>query len=236
MSGMRATQKPLPRLLLCSHEHDSALAMQGAVFRDAGYPVRTTATSKGIQACFAARDFDIVVLNHSLSFANRKALAREIKKLKPESGVLVLHHSGALGNPYVDLAADSRLGAKTMLRALQRLEGMLHARSHQADGFAGRYFVVADANRNFIFASDAVCTLLGYDRAVFLELRIDNVVKGATAVTQPLFQKFVAEGQQEGRISLKHRSGRIIRVDYRSKVEADGCMLARWEPEADSAS
>jgi PAS domain-containing protein len=113
---------------------------------------------------------------------------------------------------------------------------MLHARSHQADGFAGRYFVVADANRNFIFASDAVCTLLGYDRAVFLELRIDNVVKGATAVTQPLFQKFVAEGQQEGRISLKHRSGRIIRVDYRSKVEADGCMLARWEPVADSAS
>src|ERR1051325_5024779 len=221
MSGSNAQQKPLPRLLLCSSEHDSALAMQGAVFRDAGYPVRTTATSKGIQACFAARNFDIVVFNHSLSFADRKAFARQIKKLKPESGVLVLHHSGALGNPYVDLAADSRLGAKIMLRALQRLEGMLHARSHHADGFAGNYFVVADANRNFTFASDAACTLLGYDRAMFLELRIDDIVKGATAVTQPLFQKFVAEGRQARSISLKLRSGRTIQVDYWSKVESD---------------
>src|ERR1051325_9782749 len=131
MSGPPAVQKPLPRLLLCSDEHDSALAMQGAVFRDAGYPVRTTATSKGIQACFKARDFDIVIFNHSLSFADRKAFARGIKKLKPESGVMVLHHSGALGNPYVDLAVDSRLGAKAMLRALQRLEGMLQSAKHR---------------------------------------------------------------------------------------------------------
>lgn len=234
MSGSNAPHKPLPRLLLCSDEHDSALAMQGAVFRDAGYPVQTTATSKGIQARIEAGDFDIVVFNHSLSFADRKAFAQQIKKLKPQSGVLVLHHSGALGNPYVDLAVDSRLGPKAMLRSLQRVEGMLHARSHHVEGFAGNYFVVVDANRNYIFASDAVCKLLGYDRAMFLELRIDDVVSGATPVTAPLFRQFVTDGQQTGRITLRHRSGKMVPVNYWSKIETDGCMLARWEPVADS--
>jgi PAS domain-containing protein len=232
MQGAPASQKPFRNVLLCSDQHDSALATQSAVFSRAGYSVQTAATNPGIDGRLKAGDFDIVVLNHSLSFADRKVLARKAKTLKPGSGVLVLHHSGALDNPDVDLAVDSRMGAATMLRALERLECMMHARTHQDDRFAGSCFVVADANRNYTFASDAACELLGYNRAMLLELRIDNVVDGATAVTGPLFQKFVSQGEQQGSIRLRHRSGKLIAVNYWSKVEPDGCMIARWEPVA----
>jgi hypothetical protein len=72
--------------------------------------------------------------------------------------------------------------------------------------------------------------LLGYDRAMLLELRIDDVVDGSTRVTDPLFRQFVAMGEQTGRITLRHRSGRKIQVRYTSKVEPDGCVIAHWEP------
>jgi len=232
MQAAKDATDHLPSLLLCSDQDDSALATQAAVFSGAGYPVAISTTKPEIQETLKTDGFDVLVLNHSLSFDDRKALARRAKKLNPDRGVLVLHHSGSLGNPHVDLAIDSRLGPKAMLRALQRLEGMMHARSHHSDGFAGDYFVVVDGNRNYIFVSDAVCELLGYDRAMFLELRIDDVVDGATTVTDPLFRKFVADGQQTGRINLRHRSGKLIAVNYWSRIETDGCMIARWEPMA----
>ena len=216
-------------LLLCSRMQDSAAAMQGAVFREAGYSVRLAANGE-IQKRIENGGFNILVLNHSLSFDDRKQLARKAKLHKPESGVLVLHHSGSLDNPYVDLAVDSRSGAKSMLRAVQRLEGMLHARSHHPEDLNGDYFVVADAGRNYIFVSDPVCDLLGYNRANLLDLRIDDVVAGASAVAKPLFQKFVIEGTQTGMINLRHRSGRLIPVQYWARVEPDHCMIARWEP------
>ena len=76
----------------------------------------------------------MIILNHTLSFADRKALARKTKQRNPNNGVLVLHHSGSLGNPYVDLAVDSRAGVKSMLDTLKRIEAMRHARTHHGPG------------------------------------------------------------------------------------------------------
>ena len=85
-----------------------------------------------------------------------------------------------------------------MLDTLKRIEAMQHARSHHVAESNGKYVVVADLNRNYTFATDPVCELLGYDRAMLLELRIDDVVDGSTHVTDPLFQEFVAQGKQDG--------------------------------------
>jgi PAS domain-containing protein len=233
MPSTRESSGKSSRLLLCSQKRDSALTMQGAVFRNAGYSVNTAADGE-IRGRIESAAFNILVLNHTLSFADRKLLANEAKRHNPDSGVLVLHHSGSLGNPAVDLAVDSRSGAKAMLRALQRLEGMLHARSHLLE-IAATYFVVADASRNYTYVTDSVCDLLGYNRANLLELRIDDVVAGATPVTVPLFQQFVDDRQQTGIISLRHRSGRLIPVKYWAEVKQDGCMTARWEPLAQSS-
>lgn len=227
---MNSGQNSPTRVLLCSRESDSVLAMQGQVFRNSGYEVVAAGSSEAIQEHIENTNFDVIILNHTLSFAERKALARKTKQRNPNHGVMVLHHSGSLGNPYVDLAVDSRGGVKPMLHTLKRLEAMQHARSHHVAEPDGKYIVVADMNRNYTFVTDPVCDLLGYDRAMFLELRIDDVVDGSTNVTAPLFQKFVADGKQEGRITLRHRSGRKVVVKYSSHIERDGCIIAHWEP------
>ena len=227
---MDSVQKSGTRLLLCSRDGDSLLAMQGEVFRASGYEVVATAFKEQIQEHIENTDFDVVILNHTLSFADRKALARKAKLRNPNNGVLVLHHSGALGNPYVDLAVDSRGGVKPVLDTLKRMEAMQHARTHHRPGADGKYVVVADLNRNYTFATDPVCELLGYDRAMLLELRIDDIVEGSTRMAAPLFQEFVAQGTQTGRITLRHRSGRKIQVSYSAVAESDGCVIAHWEP------
>ena len=227
---MDSAQKSCTRLLLCSGQSDSLLTMQREVFRGSGYHVVAAASKPEIHEHIENTEFDVIILNHTLSFAERKALARKTKQRNPNNGVLVLHHSGSLGNPYVDLAVDSRTGVYPVLQALNRVEAMLHARSHHVGDADGKYIVVADLNRNYTFATDRVCTLLGYDRANFLELRIDDVVDGSTQVAAPLFQDFVAQGKQTGRITLRHRSGKKVPVKYSSSVEPDGCVIAEWEP------
>jgi CheY-like chemotaxis protein len=227
---MNTVQESNTRLLLCSRHADSVLAMQREVFRGSGYKVVAATSKEEIHEHIENSDFDVLILNHTLSFADRKALAKKAKQSNPNNGVLVLHHSGSLGNPYVDLAVDSRTGVKPMLDTLKRIEAMHHARTHYAPGADGKYVVVADMNRNYTFATDPVCELLGYDRAMLLELRIDDVVDGSTHVAAPLFQQFLADGRQAGRITLRHRSGKKVPVKYSSMVEPDGCVIAHWEP------
>lgn len=233
---MNLAHKSDTRLLLCSRDKDSLLAMQREVFRDSGYNVVSAASKEEIDEHIENTDFDVMILNHTLSFADRKALAKKAKQSNPNNGVLVLHHSGSLGNPYVDLAVDSRSGVKSMLDTLKRIEAMRHARTDHVPRANGKYVVVADMNRNYTFATDPVCELLGYDRAMLLELRIDDVVDGSTHVAAPLFQQFVADGRQAGRITLRHRSGKKVPVKYSSQVEPDGCVIAHWEPLESSAA
>lgn len=232
---MNVAQTPNTKLLLCSRHSDSVLAMQREVFRDSGYHV-VAAAKQEIHDHIENTDFDVIILNHTLSFADRKTLARKTKQRNPNNGVLVLHHSGSLGNPYVDLAVDSRTGVKPMLDTLKRIEAMRHARTHHRPGADGKYVVVADLNRNYTFATDPVCELLGYDRAMLLELRIDDIVDGSTNVTDPLFREFVSEGKQTGKIALRHRSGKKIQVKYSAVVEPDGCTIAYWKPLDGAAS
>ena len=227
---MTNTQTSQTRLLLCSRENDSLLAMQAEVLRGSGYGLITAASNPEIQEHIENTDFDIIVLNHTLSFVDRKLLARKTKARNSASGVLILHHSGSLGNPYADLAIDSRTGVQAVLQAVHRAEAMLHARRKHVNELDGKYVVVADMNRNYSFVTDPVCELLGYDRAMLLDLRIDDIVAGSTTVAAPLFQEFVSQGRQVGRITLRHRSGKLVPVKYQAVVEPDGCTIAHWEP------
>src|ERR1700756_81054 len=127
---MDSAQTAHTRLLLCSRQSDALLAMQREVFRKSGYQVVAAASKEEIHEHIENTDFDVIILNHTLSFSDRKTLARKTKLRNPNQGVLVLHNSGSLGNPYVDLAVDSRAGVKPMLETLKRIEAMQHARSH----------------------------------------------------------------------------------------------------------
>lgn len=211
------------------------LVSQGAIFNSAGYPVIFASSAEQVHHHLEHTAFDIAVLNHTLSFQQRKEIARRIKAENPSAGVLILHASGTLDNPDADIAVDSRLGPQAILLATKRVEVMRAMRKNHSD-LDGEYLVIVDADRNYIFVSDAVCELLGYDRSQFLELRIDDVVAGSTSVTEPLFQRYVTDGTQQGTIILRHRSGRLVEVKYTAEVHDDGSMLARWRPVADSAS
>ena len=182
-----------------------------------------------IQHHLKSSAFDIAVLNHTLSFAVRKKLAQEIKEADVHTGVLVLHASGALNNPHADIAVDSRLGPQAVLLGLKRVETMQAVRKSHAH-LDHQPVVIVDHDRNYIYASDAACDLLGYDRVQFLELRIDDVLAGATTVAEPLFQQFVNDGRQHGSIVLRHRSGRLVEVRYSAEVRSDGSLLAHWYP------
>ncbi len=227
---MNSAQKSKTALFLCSHESDSVLAMQAEVFRESDYTVIPAASNDAILEHIENTDFDIIVLNHTISFADRKSAGAENEVAQSCQRSVVLHHSGSLGNPYVDLAVDSRSGVKAMLHTVKRVKAMLHARHHHVNGSEGKYVVVADMNRNYSYVTDPVCELLGYDRAMLLEFRIDDIVAGSTPVADPLFQEFVAEGKQSGKIILRHRSGKMVEVKYQAVVEPDGCTIARWEP------
>lgn len=84
MSQAPITQK---RLLLCSQQDDSVVASQSAIFSQAGLAVIAAASPAEIHEQIENNAFDIFVLNHTLSFADRKRLARKIKTLRPSSGV-----------------------------------------------------------------------------------------------------------------------------------------------------
>src|ERR1041385_3071539 len=167
---MDSAQNSRPRLLLCSSENDSVLAMQGEVFRGSGYEVVAAGSNQAIQEHIENADFDVIILNHTLSFADRQALARKTKLRNPNYGVLVLHHSGSLGNPDVDLAVDSRAGVTRMLHTLKRLEAMQHARSHHVSESGSNYVVVADMNRNYTFFTHQVFDLLGFVSPLFFDV------------------------------------------------------------------
>ena len=124
-------RKVLPVLLLCSTDKDSMMISQGAIFNNAGYPVIFASSSAEIQHHLERSGFDIAVLNHTLSFADRKKLAQQIKETDGDTGVLVLHASGALNNPNADIAVDSRLGPQAILLGLKRVETMQAMRKSQ---------------------------------------------------------------------------------------------------------
>lgn len=224
-----SARKTHPTLLICSAESGAMLVSQGAIFNSAGYPVILAPSRENIEHHLAHTVFDIAVLNHTLPFSERKKLARRIKKMDPDLGILILHASGALDNPYADIAVDSRLGPQATLLAVKRVDLMRTMRKTHSN-LRNEYLVIVDHERNYVFASDAACELLGYDRPQFLELRIDDVVAGSTPVTEPLFKRFVAENRQQGVITLRHRSGRLLDVKYLAEVHESGYMLARWQP------
>jgi len=216
-------------LLLCSSLDDAMMNSQRAIFNSAGYPVIMASSPVQIQQHVENTAFDIAVLNHTLSAQARRSIARDVKAKNRAVSVLVLHASGILDNPDADMAVDSRSGAAAVLAAVAKLEEMRGTGARHSP-MEHEPVVIVDADRNYIFVSDAACRLLGYDRSQFLELRIDDVVVGNTRVTEPLFQKFLNEGMQQGRIDLRHRSGTVVTVDYVSEVQPDGYMMARWAP------
>src|SRR5215210_8066018 len=72
--------------------------------------------------------------------------------------------------------------------------------------------LLADDERRYVEVNDAACRLTGHTREELLEMRVDDLVS-AGAVDE-LWQAFLREGEQAGRISLATKGGERVDVAY----------------------
>lgn len=129
---------------------------------------------------------------------------------------------------------------RTLLDAVHNLEVLraelpgypqFKSSSHVHPELKGNYVAVVNADRKYVAVTDGVCRLLGYSRAELLKMTIDEVTAPELANDVPVkFEKYVQQGFLNGEHLLAGRDGSCIPIRYESRVFADGCMVARWEP------
>ena len=89
------------------------------------------------------------------------------------------------------------------------------------------YVVFVNHGRRYVDCSDGVCELLGYTRTEMLHMAIDDVSYNAPFV-EPLFDRYLREGLQNGEYILRHKNGAPILIHYIAWFFSDGCNAAAW--------
>ncbi len=87
--------------------------------------------------------------------------------------------------------------------------------------------VEVDATRRYIAVNDSACELLGYTREELLTMRIDDISFPSGAHVQPMYSQFLEDGSMRGIFALRRKSGEIIWVRFKSRIE-NGRSLATW--------
>lgn len=77
---------------------------------------------------------------------------------------------------------------------------------------AGYIVLVADENMRYLAASDAACELLGYSREELLGLTVPDLVVEAHA--SELYDEFIRDQGQRGKITLRCNDGRSLKARY----------------------
>ena len=100
-------------------EANAGVFEQTAALRSAGYDVEEAVGRNAVQQALERGPFDVVILGHTFTKDDRHHLPYTIKKLYPDTHLIVLHASG--NHPKVDLALDSRRGSELVLKAVAEL-------------------------------------------------------------------------------------------------------------------
>jgi len=87
--------------------------------------------------------------------------------------------------------------------------------------------VEVDSGRRYIAVNEAACELLGYSREELLGMSIDDISFPSRAHVQPMFAKFVREGEMSGIFALRRKTGEGIMVRFESQMSA-GRSIAIW--------
>lgn len=78
-------------------------------------------------------------------------------------------------------------------------------------------FLIADDEGRCVEVNRAACELLGYSRDELLRLRIEALVPPPRrARCRELWRMLIATGQQSGELTLHHRDGTALEVEYRA--------------------
>ncbi len=185
-------------------------------------------------------EYSIVLLDWTIPMISRFRLAAAAKARRHATAVVVLHASGALNNPHVDAAVDTRAGVEQILTALNEAQRQLSLRAHEHTELDSEYVVVANRDRRYTYVSLPVCELLGYSHSELLEMTIDQLTYPESADSSVLFHQFLADGSMTGEYILQDRLKRPVKIHYHASVLEDGCLISEWKvlsrPEERSAN
>jgi CheY-like chemotaxis protein len=118
-----ATQTPR-KTILCVDDEDFSLLSRRAVFESAGFNVIMARGAREALEIFKTRSIQIVVSDYWMSEMNGVALAEELKRISPNTPVVVLSGFGSLPGeaPFVDAwLIKSRVEPEELLEVVGRL-------------------------------------------------------------------------------------------------------------------
>lgn len=222
---------PLKPNLLCIDDEENGLKMRRWLFETEGFQVFTALDGPTGIELFKAHSVDGVILDYSMPGMDGIAVAQALKKLRSTVPIIMLSGYGVPAEAHPAIDAIITKGESPAL-LLNTTASLLHIRSHSHVELEGRYVAFVDEQRRYVDVTDGVCELLGYSRSELLNMRIDDVsAPTVRSETTPLFERYLANGMQQGSYMLLHRNGNQIPIAYIARAFPDGCLVARWEPQ-----
>ncbi len=105
-----------------------AQAAPAEAFAKAGHAVEKAIGRKGVDEALKKGGYDLVVLGPTLSRNDRHHLPYMVKKVQPETSVLVMHTDGSR-HPYVDACTDTGASIEHVLARIEsmKIAGMMPA-------------------------------------------------------------------------------------------------------------
>src|SRR5579872_3370873 len=123
-----------PKLKVLYGEGDSdVFASQTPVLQQAGHEVQTAEGRKAVEESLRKSSFDLMVLGGTLSRNDRHHLPYMVKKVSPNTRVLVMHTDGER-HPYVDGNIDT---GRSMADMVAKIASVWSLASSQAPASKG---------------------------------------------------------------------------------------------------
>jgi DNA-binding NtrC family response regulator len=115
---MANTSKSSSKLRILYAEGDSeVLAKQSVTLEKAGYDITQAEGRQQVQDTLKQRKFDLVILGPTLTKNDRHHLAYMVKKVQPETRLLVTHTDGE-GHPAVDATLETGRSMNALLEKI----------------------------------------------------------------------------------------------------------------------
>jgi PAS domain S-box-containing protein len=217
--------------LLCIDDEENGLKMRKWLFETEGFQVFTALDGLTGISLFETHSVDGVILDYSMPGMDGIAVAQALKKLRSTVPIIMLSGYAVPAEAHPAIDAIITKGESPAL-LLNTTASLLHIRAHSHVELEGRYVAFVDEHRRYLDVTDGVCELLGYSRSELLNMRVDEVsAPTVRSETPPLFERYLADGLQQGSYMLLHRNGNEIPITYIARVFPDGCLVARWEPQ-----
>ena len=199
---------------MCIDDEPTGLALRKMLLESAGYRVLTAADGPSGLAVFVSHEVHAVVLDFNMPVMNGDVVARRMRQLKPRVPILLFTALSDLGDDARGLADAVLVKGDSPHVLFDEIDRLIHT-SHRHSEWEGDYIAFADPDRRYVEVTD------GLGDIVHVPERVPAI-----------WGHYVHEGYQEGTITLRRRDGRLLHVEYRAKIFADGCMLSRMEPRA----